>query len=534
MPTPPTNSGPNLRRLLDSSELVFSSHPQVSHYFPSKAMEDARRRIGRAIDRSDGPALVVGAAGTGKSLLLQVLAAQYHKRFDVVLLACARLCTRRALLQTILFELGLAYQQRDEGQLRLGLLDHLLSDIQSPAGLLLLVDEAQALPIALLDELRVMTNLMRGGLPRVRLVLAGSPALEESFADPGLESFSQRLSARCYLAPMTREETIQFVRAQLAAAGAAPESVFAPDAYDSVFVATDGVPRLVNQVCDRALLLAEDNNCTVIDRQTIQAAWADLQQLPTTWSTPRESSGEQTQTSQVIEFGSLDDTLVNRREAEIVEPTELDSDDNDVVTMDATADFKSPRLSEPAKASGDRPQRAALAARDPANPFAELFDEEEVVLDSFAAWDEMFHAGTPRVENRRDQGLTTLVQAALEATPSGDPHRADSQLCDEDSIVEEDGIAEIDEDDGTLPDELPTNWPRLRLAIVSESAGPEQVPTASVPATKSPLRHAWHDSPTGVDSPILIVEEDSSAASISGPPVRRLAYQHLFSRLRSG
>ena len=84
---------------------------------------------------------------------------------------------------------------------------------------MLLVDEAQALPPALLDELRVMTNLVRGGVPRVRLVLAGSAALEEAFASLELESFSQRLSARCYLAPLSREETSQFIRAQVAASG---------------------------------------------------------------------------------------------------------------------------------------------------------------------------------------------------------------------------------------------------------------------------------------------------------------------------
>ena len=68
-----------------------------------------------------------------------------------------------------------------------------------------------------LDELRVLTNLVRGGAPRVRLVLAGSSALEESFANPELESFSQRLSARCYLAPFSRDETSQFIRAKMAA-----------------------------------------------------------------------------------------------------------------------------------------------------------------------------------------------------------------------------------------------------------------------------------------------------------------------------
>src|SRR5262245_16263350 len=396
MPTPPTDSGSNLRRLLDSSELVFSAHPQVSHYFPSAAMEDARRRIKRAIDRGDGPALVVGAAGTGKSLLLQVLAAQYHKRYDVVLLACARICTRRALLQTILFELGLSYQHRDEGQLRLTLLDHLLSDNQCPTGLLLLVDEAQSLSTTLLDELRVMTNLMRGGSPRVRVVLAGSTALEESFADPDLESFSQRLSARCYLAPLNREETAQFVRSQVAAAETAPETVFAADAYDAVFDATDGVARLVNQVCDRALLLACDENRNLVDRQMIQKAWADLQQLPTTWTTPRESSAPVTTAPQVIEFGSLSDSPPNIVEVAELEPTELDTDDYLPV---ASTEHRPPAPRPP---------------RDPANPFAEQFDEEEVVLDSFAKWDDMFHAGTPRVENQRDRALSTLVQAALE------------------------------------------------------------------------------------------------------------------------
>ena len=327
MPTPPTNSGSNLRHLLEAASSCFPRTRRYRTIFRRRRWKTPRRRIKRAIDRGDGPALVVGGAGTGKSLLLQVLAAQYHKRYDVVLLACARICTRRALLQTILFELGLPYQHRDEGQLRLSLLDHLLSDNQCPTGLLLLVDEAQSLSTTLLDELRVMTNLMRGGSPRVRVVLAGSAALEESFADPELESFSQRLSARCYLAPLSREETSQFVCAQIAAAGAAPESVFAPDACDAVFDATDGVPRLVNQVCDRALLLACDENRTLVDRHMIQAAWADLQQLPTTWA--RRGVGRTRRrdvTSDRVRQSRANRPSNSSRQL-IVEPTELDADE---------------------------------------------------------------------------------------------------------------------------------------------------------------------------------------------------------------
>src|SRR4029079_10797128 len=245
---------PPLRQLAERDERVFPSYPQVARYFPGSSIEDARNRLGRAIERGNGPAIVVGGPGTGKSLLLQVLASQFHEKFDVVLPACARLCTRRALLQAILFELGLSYRSRDEGELRLSLLDHLLSKEECPSGLLLLVDEAQTLPPSLLDELRVLTNLVRGGQPRVRLVLAGSSSLEECFTEPELESFSQRLAVRCYLGPFSREEASQFVRSQVAACRVNPDDIFPADAYTAIFEATDGVLRLVNQLCDRALV----------------------------------------------------------------------------------------------------------------------------------------------------------------------------------------------------------------------------------------------------------------------------------------
>src|SRR4051794_17769829 len=243
-----------LRELAEREDRVFPTYPQVSRYFPGGSIEDARTRLGRAIDRGDGPGFVVGGPGSGKSLLLQVLASQFQEQFDVVLPACARLCTRRALLQSILFELGLPYRSRDEGELRLSLLDRLLSKEDCASGLLLLIDEAQTLPPPLLDELRVLTNVVRGSQPQVRLVLAGSSSLEECFTDPELESFSQRLTARTYLGSFNREETGQFIGAQVAALGVASEDIFGADACSAVFEATDGVPRLVNQLCDRALL----------------------------------------------------------------------------------------------------------------------------------------------------------------------------------------------------------------------------------------------------------------------------------------
>ncbi len=540
MPTPTPTSELKLRQLVEREERVFPSYPQATRYFPSASIEEARQRLGRTINRGDGPGLVIGAPGTGKSLLLQVLAAQFHERFDVVLLACARLCTRRALLQAVLFELGLPYKLRDEGELRLSLLDHLLSPKECPEGLLLLVDEAQVLPIALLDELRVMTNVVRSGVPRVRLVLAGSSALEEAFAHQELESFSQRLSARCYLAPLGRDETIQFIRAQVAACGGAPDELFAADAWGAIFEASDGVPRLVNQLCDRALLLAANECCSLIDGRVVEAAWSDLQQLPTPWETP-PSSPAASATDQVIEFSGLSNDVradddYDEESIAVVEPTELDFDD-DAVGI-------------PIEESSSNCQTESLSAID---PFAERFEEEEVVLDNFAAWDDMFRRDTPRVENRRDPGFATLVQAAIEAAPAcgretiKSPQLAPWQEFDADEVS-----ADSESDVATdLLTDAPSHveaskWPTLRLAVVSESAPIETIPLAAASvatngagdATFDLMRptidcHSTIDGPAVDETAVLVIEEDSEPTR-GAPVVRRGEYRHLFTRLRSG
>jgi type II secretory pathway predicted ATPase ExeA len=569
MPTTP--AGLDLQRLLQRAGRAFPACPQVNRYFPAASIEDARRRVSRAIDRGDGPCLIVGGPGTGKSLLLQVLAALYQEQFDVVLLACAPLCTRRALLQAILFELGLPYRVPGEGELRLSLLDHLLSANESASGLLLLVDEAQSLSPPLLDELRVMTNLVRGGAPRVRLVLAGSGALEDSFANAELESFSQRLSTRCYLAPMTRNETSQFIRAQIAASGCESDELLVGDVSGAVFEATDGVPRLVNQLCDRALIMAEARNLARVDRDLIQAAWSDLQQLPTPWETPTSASMA-APTTEVIEFGSLgDEQSVDAQPLQDmaeVDPTELDIDDS------------AEELPMPIATTG----RVEAAERRPGDPFGEQFDEEEVVLDNFAAWDNMFLRDPIRVENRRDPGFASLVQDAINAS-SVEPAEVNNsstetlppaRLMPIPSEEETDEFSApgdpINEFAAVIIDlEIPADQeqaiPTLRLADVPDAMplspipfiNPSPIPTGSIAAFDPVLpdqdditSNDWlrtfafgsaHPHVQGApdrtvqeldDAPILVIEEDPADRPGPKPQVRRQEYRNLFSRLRSG
>lgn len=283
----------------------FPAAPRVDLYFPAFSAENAHQTLIRCIGRAEGPALLIGGTGTGKSLLCHLLAARFQHALHVVMLTSARLCTRRALLQNILFELGLPYRGLQEGELRLSLIDFLKLERSDREGVLLLVDEAHTLPLRLVEEIRMIGNSLHGGLPGVRLVLAGGPALEERLANPKLESLNQRIAARCYLQPLNYEETLDYIRSQIITVGGDPAQVFAEDALGAVHQATDGVPRLVNQLCDHALVLAVVNEQRQVDARLIEEAWADLQQLPAPRQAPASDAfGDEG----VIEFGELEET----------------------------------------------------------------------------------------------------------------------------------------------------------------------------------------------------------------------------------
>ena len=280
----------------------FPSVPASDYYMPFESIELARTTIERVIDRAEGPALLMAPAGMGKTLLCHLIAKRFQEEFSVAILANSKLCSRRTLLQNILFELNLPFRDMEEGELRLSLMDFLKPETATDRGMLLIIDEAHTVPMPLLEELRLITNFVRNGEPRVRLMLAGSASLEERFAHPRMASFQQRVAARCYLHSMSRDEVREYIQGQLFRAG--PGRIeFTEDAFHAVHSASDGIPRLVNQICDHTLLLASVGGVTTINAAGVEEAWADLQQLPTPWSSDEtQQSGEH-----FIEFGSLDD-----------------------------------------------------------------------------------------------------------------------------------------------------------------------------------------------------------------------------------
>jgi type II secretory pathway predicted ATPase ExeA len=462
----------------------FPTAPDPARYFATAALENARQTLTRCIHRGEGVALVIGPAGTGKTLLCKLLAQQWAEPFQVVQLWGGAITNRRALFQAILRELELPYRL-DEGELRLTLADYIEHGPSRCAGLVILIDEAQSLSVGLLEELRLLTNLTREGQGWVRVVLVGGTELEERFASPKLESLNQRVTARCYLQPLDKEETRGYVASCLASCGGKAESIFTPDALDRLHTASDGVPRVINQVCDHALVLAFAGGKRKINGEGIEEAWADLQQLPVP---ARPASREPASSGDVVEFGTLED----------VEPAPpaVESPPSSLRPIAAEASHHLERIEAhlgqlEQEFGGQRSAKPAapFRFRDVAPPRKLEFHEEEIVVDRYARLEAK--SGARRVGPSAASAPPALQPSAVGSVPVP-PHRGE--------------------------------------------------PSASGPSSGRPIPLAEEfDSPgeleeTGED--LIVVEDDVATLPIQSAPqaprVKRQEYRQLFARLRRG
>ncbi len=561
----------------------FASVCQVEQYFAAASIETARASLARCLERGEGAGMVVGPSGTGKTMLLRVLAEQFRQSFAVALLNCGRLSSRRALFQSILHEMDQRIRGLDEGELRLALVDYLTIAPDRPQGLVLLVDEAHTLPGSLLDEIRMLTNLVNGGQPAVRVALAGSCLLEERFAHPRLDSFNQRIVARSYLEAMNRTETRDYVRSQVERVGGTGTELFCDEACDAVFNATDGVARLVNQVCDHALLVAYAEGATRIDAASVQEAWADLQQLPTPWNDDEPAEGN------IIEFGGLDDATSNSA-PEADEPTlpseaggvvEIGSLEDDPVeeairlssdTSDGLDDGEDPAarveriesmLSGVDQDTEEPPPEQPvleLVFDDPDDLLSEPFDEEEVIGDRFAVvWDESSEANPldPDESERESVDVPAATEPVCEepAEPmiEREPAAVEQPLAAEEpaeSMIEQEPVDESP----TVPEPFEPSQPEVAVAALEplESApvavtewGPSE-PQGDADWAAEDSREMSGTIPFEAEAAVACgdveaeaaeaLDEDPrpAAATASAVAGRRPSYSRLFAKLRYG
>jgi type II secretory pathway predicted ATPase ExeA len=531
-----TNKGPS-RKMYESffgcRQRPFTASPQVERYFPGRTIDAARQTVERCIGRAEGTALVVGPAGTGKTLLTMKLAEAFRDQLSVARLGNGGLATRRAFFQAVLYELNLPYRGLEEGELRLSLIDRLTSDA-GDRGLLLIVDDAHTLPLRLLEEIRMLTDVARRGEPRVRLVLVGASSLEERLAVPRLATLQQRITARCYIEAFDRNDTLSYVRRQIAGVGGDPTQVFTEAALDAVHRATEGIPRLINQTCDHALVLGCAGGVKPIDTAGIEEAWSDLQQLPTPWSKAQGYAGPAAGGDDVIEFAAPEErdatTSFARRQpeddgfaaspADVIElvpaPPHLAHPPTDD-TLDVIETHLAEWESEFAPTADAEPEVELVLSRGRRDPFLEDFVDEEIVVDRYAVADRQ-PAKRVQVYGSDTRILNALAEAQQSARSAPAP-KAVLHVGEESRRPAAASPITVEED--PLPGEGRDVRPHARFVKDSDPVEPEDLQI-------SPRR------PSG-DAEMIIVEDDPSGDARSLPeatPVRGHDYGRMFARLR--
>lgn len=196
--------------------------------------------------------LLTGEAGTGKTTLIGRLLAELPEDLAVCLVSSMP-PGQGPLLDWIMLALGQPLGACSGAGAFARFRDLVMQRRAEGRGVLIVVDEAQSLDAARLEELRLLTNIAADGEGLVQLVLAGQPKLRALMAEPGLRQVAQRVAADCHLDPLSAGETARYIAARLRAAGAR-RPVFTAEACALVHDAAGGVPRLVNILCDLALV----------------------------------------------------------------------------------------------------------------------------------------------------------------------------------------------------------------------------------------------------------------------------------------
>jgi general secretion pathway protein A len=254
----------------------FRASPDSRFYYPSAPHEAVLNQIQRALENDEGFVLLTGAPGTGKTLIAHVLLERLGAEVCSVLITNCRFGSRRDLFQTILFDLGLPYQDRSEQELRLMLTEHILENHAADRRTILIMDEAQDFSLDLLEELRLLSNLETGRGKAAQVILIAQPALLPVLGQPELAVLRQRLNVRLHLDALDVHEAGDYLKHQLRVAGANPEAILSDEALALLARHTSGVPRILNQAAAQALSLASMQESKTVDAEAALEALTEL------------------------------------------------------------------------------------------------------------------------------------------------------------------------------------------------------------------------------------------------------------------
>ncbi|HKD54889.1 MAG TPA: AAA family ATPase [Steroidobacteraceae bacterium] len=259
-------------------ELPFRLSPDPQFLYLSKQHARAKAYMESTIWFTDGFVVITGEIGSGKTTLIESFLKEVPA--DVVVAQINQTqVSAIAFLQAVLVQFGFSPFKMRKGELISTLNNFLIEQYAAGRKVLLIVDEAQNLSMRVLEEIRMLSGVETTKEKVLRIILAGQPELNNKLDAPSLEQLTQRVRLRFHLQTLSEAETQAYIQHRLDVAGAGDRELFAADTFPEIFRYCGGVPRLINTLCDTAMMAAFTADRGIVTRADIASAVQELQWL---------------------------------------------------------------------------------------------------------------------------------------------------------------------------------------------------------------------------------------------------------------
>jgi len=237
-------------------ENPFSLSPDPAFLYRSPQHEEALANLIYGVQSRKGFIVLTGEVGTGKTTMLECLRDYLEaQRVEFGFVFNSRV-TPEQFFEMIAYDLDLRCQRTSKTEVLIALNDLLLQQAHHGRTTVLIVDEAHNLEWEVLEEIRMLGNLENRRGKLIQVILAGQPELDRKLDAPNLRQLKQRIVLRCSLDPFTEEQTTEYILSRLAKAGMPEQTVFPLEVLSEVHARSQGIPRIINAICDNLLLTA--------------------------------------------------------------------------------------------------------------------------------------------------------------------------------------------------------------------------------------------------------------------------------------
>ncbi len=237
-------------------ENPFNLTPDPSFLYRSQQHDEALANLIYGVQSRKGFVVLTGEVGTGKTTMLECLQEFLSAhRLDFAFLFNSRL-TVQQFFEMMAYDLDLQCDRSSKTEVLIALNQLLLKNSHEGRTTVLIIDEAHNLEWDVLEEIRLLGNLENRNGKLLQIVLAGQPEFDRKLDAPSLRQLKQRVVLRCMLQPLTLEEMAEYIRTRLEKAGMTDQTVFPPQMLEEIHRRSQGIPRLINAVCDNLLLSA--------------------------------------------------------------------------------------------------------------------------------------------------------------------------------------------------------------------------------------------------------------------------------------